>query len=247
MIFNIALFELRRLFRSPFAWTVLAIVQFIHALLFYIFLSRYLQQADAFNGLGLTGIVVAGFYQSSGLVLLLITPFLTMRLLSEEMRSGTIRLLLSSPISSTALILGKFTGMALFMLVLLGMISLIPASLMFGTAVDAGQLLACILGLALLLATFIAIGLFISALFRQPPIAAICTLALLLFLWTSHLASGVDGSNGGTIAAYLSLLQHYGGFTEGIFNSVDIVYFILMVLTFLLLSIWRIDMMRTQP
>lgn len=246
MIGHIALFELRRLLRSPFAWTVLAIVQFIHALLFYLFLSRYLGQTDAYSGAGLTAIVVAGFYQSSGLIMLLITPFLTMRLFSEEMRTGTIRLLLSSPVTATALVLGKYLGMSLFMLLMLGLVSLIPASLMAGTVLDYGQFVAALLGMALLLAAFTAAGLFISTLFRQPPIAALCTLALLLFLWTSHLAGSGDGSNGGTVITYLSLLQHFTSLTDGIFRTSDLAYFLIIIINFLLLAIWRMDAMRTR-
>jgi ABC-2 type transport system permease protein len=246
MIRHIALFELRRLLRSPFAWTVLAIVQFIHALLFYLFLSRYLEQTDAISGAGLTAIVVAGYYQSSGLIMLLITPFLTMRLFSEEMRTGTIRLLLSSPVSATTLVLGKYLGMSLFMLATLGLLSLIPASLMAGTVLDYGQFAAGLLGMTLLLSAFTAAGLFTSTLFRQPPIAAVCTLALLLFLWTSHLAGSSDGSNGGSVISYLSLLQHFTSLTDGIFRTSDLAYFLILTATFLLLAVWRLDAMRTR-
>jgi len=245
MIYNIARFELHRLFLTPFAWTVLAIVQFIHALVFYIFLSRYLEQPDAYSGQGLTAVVVAGYYQSSGLILLLMTPFLTMRLFSEEFRSGTIKLLLSAPVAVTSLVLGKFFGVFFFMLIMIFMISLVPASLMLGASLDYGQFLAAILGLGLLLSTFAASGLFVSSLFRQPVIAAVCTFTLLLLLWTTHLAADGQAANS-SIAGYLSLLLHYSNFTEGLFNSVDLVYFLIMTLSFLLLGIWRIDAMRTH-
>ncbi len=247
MTVNIALFEMRRLFLSPFAWTVLAIVQFMHALVFYIFLSRYLQQPDIYNEHGLTEVVVAGYYQSSGLIMLLITPFLTMRLLSEDYRTGTIKLLLSSPVSVTRLVLGKYFGMVLFMLSMVIMVSLIPASLVLGAPLDYGQFIAAILGLVLLLCTFAATGLFVSSLFKQPVIAAICTFAVLLVLWTSHLASSTQSGTDDSVAAYLSILHHYNNFTEGMFNSVDLVYFIIMILLFLLLGIWRIDAMRIHP
>lgn len=246
MILTIARFELRRLFLSPFAWTVLAIVQFIHALLFYIFLSRFLQQPDVYDGRGLTEIVVAGFYQSSGLVMLLITPFLTMRLFSEEYRAGTIRLLLSAPVSISSLVLGKFFGLLIFMFSMLAMISLLPASLMLGATLDYGQFISAILGLGLLLAGLTAAGLFVSSLFRQPVIAAICTFTLLLMLWTMHLAAGGQADGAGSVASYLSILHHYNNFTEGLFNSVDLVYFLLMIASFLLLGIWRIDAVRTH-
>jgi len=247
MIQNIASFELRRLLLSPLAWTVLAIIQFIHALLFYIFLTRYLQQPDNYNGHGLTEVVIAGFYQSSGLILLLITPFLTMRLFSEELRSGTIKLLLSSPITITSLVLGKFVGLYLFMCGIVFMVSLMPASLALGTTLDFGQLAAAFLGLLLLTGTFTAAGVFVSTLFRQPVIAAVCTLMLLLMLWTSHLAGSDDTNTISSVASYLSLLQHYNNFTAGLLNSVDLASFLILTSSFLLLGIWRIDALRTHP
>jgi ABC-2 type transport system permease protein len=247
IMLGIAGFELRRLCLTPFAWTVLAIVQFIHALVFYIFLSRYLEQPDAHSGHGLTAVVVAGFYQSSGLIMLLITPFLTMRLFSEEYRTGTIKLLLSAPVTVSSLVLGKFFGIFSFTLIIVIMISLIPASLMLGATLDYGQFIGAILGLVVLLGTFAAAGLFVSSLFRQPVIAAVCTFTLLILLWTIHLADGGESGSTASVAGYLSILYHYNNFTEGLFSSIDLVYFILMTMSFLLLGIWRIDAMRTHP
>jgi len=245
MVVDIALFEFRRLILSPLAWVVLAIVQFILALLFYMLLSQYLQEPALYSGRGLTEVVIGGFYQSTGFILLLIMPFLTMRLFSEELRTGTIRLLLSSPLSVTSLVLGKFLGILLFMICLLLIISLMPAGLMLGTRLDFGQFGAAILGLALLLCTFAATGLFISSLFRHPAVAAIATFGLLLMLWTSHIAGMDSGNAVSSLFNYLSMLVHYHPFTLGIFDSVDFIYFLLLTITFLLLSIWRIDALRT--
>jgi len=246
VVFSIALFEFRRLFLTPLAWVLLALVQFMLALLFYMLLSQYLQQADLYIDRGLTEVVVGGYYQSAGFIILLIMPFLTMRLFSEEMRSGTIRLLLSSPLSVTALVLGKFIGILLFMCCLLLMITLMPASLMLGTQLDYGQFAAAILGLALLMCSLTAAGLFISSLFRHPAVAAIATFGLLLMLWTSHIA-GIDNDNTlSSLFNYFSMLVHYSPFTQGIFNSVDFVYFVLLSATCLLLCIWRIDALRTH-
>lgn len=246
MIASIALFEFRRLFITPLAWVVLALVQFILTLLFYMLLSQYLQQPDLYSGRGLTEVVVGGYYQSAGFIILLIMPFLTMRLFSEEMRSGTIRLLLSSPLSVTAMVLGKYIGIMLFMCCLLLMVTLMPAGLILGTQLDPGQFAAAILGLGLLMSGFAATGLFVSSLFRHPAVAAIATFGLLLMLWTSHIA-GIDNDNAvSSLFNYLSMLVHYNPFTLGIFNSLDFIYFILLTITCLLLCIWRIDALRTH-
>ncbi|MEX2353504.1 MAG: ABC transporter permease subunit [Gammaproteobacteria bacterium] len=245
-MFDIARFEFRRMFLSPLAWIVLALIQFVLAMLFYMLLSQYLQEPALYAGRGLTEVVVGGFYQSAGFILLLITPFITMRLLSEELRTGTIKLLLSSPLAITGLVLGKYLGCLLFMLCLLLLISLMPAGLMLGTRLDYGQFAAAILGLALLMCSFSAIGLFISSLFRHPAMAAIATFALALMLWTSHVAGMGNDTAVASVFNYLSMLVHYSPFTLGIFNAVDFIYFLLLTVTFILLSIWRIDALRTH-
>ena len=100
MINNIILIatnELRRLFKSPLAWAILAVVQFLLAIFFYLLLSQYMQPSA--GGQGLTEVVVSGMYQIAGVIMLLISPLLTMRLITEERRLGTIKLLFSSPVS----------------------------------------------------------------------------------------------------------------------------------------------------
>ena len=246
MIFNIALFEFRRLFISPIAWLILAVTQFFLSLIFYNLLSTYLDQPAVFEGQGLTEIVVAGYYQISGIVFILITPFLTMRLISEDIRSGTVRLLFSSPISASNLILGKYLAVTLFMFCQLFLITLIPASLMVGTTLDYGHFISCVLGLILLIFALSAIGLFISALFQHPAIAAVATFALLFLIWTIQAAGNNSSESFFYFFNYLSLSLHFRSFTEGIFNFADFGYFIIIIIEFILLSIWRIDMMRSH-
>ena len=110
IVFSIAVNELRRLCLSPLAWILLAVVQFLLAIFFYVLLSSFLQSNPAYSGHGLREIVVAGWLQIAGLILLLVSPFLTMRLISEEQRSGTLGLLMSAPVSITEIVLGKYLG-----------------------------------------------------------------------------------------------------------------------------------------
>ena len=162
IILDIALNELRRLFFSPLAWLILALVQFLLAIFFFVILSQYLGSPQIFMGRGITEIVVVGMFQIAGILMLLITPFITMRLFSEEQRTGTIKLLLSSPVSVTELVLGKYLGAMFLFLILLGLIALMPLSLLYGTGLDLGQLAAVFLAMLLLMSTLAAIGLFIS-------------------------------------------------------------------------------------
>jgi ABC-2 type transport system permease protein len=246
VILNIAAFELRRLFTSPLAWFVLAVIQFIVALIFYNLLSAYMMQQDMFQGRGLTEIVVAGYFQGSGLLFVMLTPFLTMRLISEEIRSGTIKLLLSSPVTSTQIILGKFLAIVLFLYFIITVISLLPASLAAGTELDYGQFISGLIGVMLLTSSLISIGLFISTLFRYTAICAISTFAVLFLLWTIHSAGYASSEKVFQVLNYLSMYKHFLGFTQGMVSSTDLLYFIIITTLFLVLGIWRIDSLRTH-
>ncbi len=243
-IILIAKNELRRLFKSPLAWIILAIVQFLLAIFFYLLLSQYMQPASASTGL--TEIVVSGMYQIAGVIMLLVSPLITMRLITEERRSGTIKLLYSSPLSITELVLGKYLGMILFYCLLLAMISLMPASLLFGTQLDLGQIASGLIGLLLLTSSFASIGLFISSLTKQPSIAAISTFGVLFLLWIINIAGSNSSETTAAILSYLSLLKHYNSLLQGVFNSADVLFYVFVSLFFILLSIWRLDAERTH-
>jgi ABC-2 type transport system permease protein len=240
-IITIATHEFMRLFKLPLAWVLLAVVEFLLAIFFLILLNQFMNPAPWFAGRGVTEIVVAGLFQVSGIVLLLVTPFITMRIFSEERRTGTIKLLLSSPVSITELVLGKYLGTLGFLVVLLALIALMPLSLLMGTSVDLLQMSAGLLGLFLLMASFAAIGLFISTLTSQASIAAITTFGVLFMLWIINLASTTGGEVFKAIFSYLSLLKHYDNLINGMLNSVDVIYYLLICITFIVLSVWRLD------
>ncbi len=245
MIRTIAGRELRSLFLSPLAWSILAVVQVIMA---YIFLARMelffqLQPRLAGTSIGVTDIVVTYLYNNAAVVMMLIVPLLTMRLVSEERRSRTLTLLFSAPVSMTEIILGKYLGIMAFLLVMAGVISLMPLSLLIWGNLDMGKFAACVLGLTLLLASFASLGLFISTLTVQPTIAAVGTFGALLLLWVLDWKGG-DGSD--SVLAYLSLLRHYVSLLQGVFSSRDVIYYLLFSLTFIALSINRLDGQRLQ-
>ncbi|MEX2516289.1 MAG: ABC transporter permease subunit [Gammaproteobacteria bacterium] len=242
-ILTIAANELRRLLVTPMAWIALASVQFVLAIFFFLLLTQFLENPQIAQQ-GVTQIVATGTLQLAGIILLLVVPFLTMRLFSEEYRSGSLTLLLSSPLSLTEIVLGKFLGIYVFLLIMLGMIALMPLSLAVGTTLDFGHLAAAILGLGLLMGAFAAIGLFISALTSQPAAAAIATFAVLFVLWIINLAAGGAGEQVGAMLSYLSLLKHFEAQLAGVFNSADVIYYLLVMLTFVVLTIWRLDAER---
>ena len=249
MLLTIAGRELRSLFLSPMAWAILAVVQFIIAYLFLSAVDAYLMvqpRLAAIEGApGVADLVIAPLFGNAAIILLLITPMITMRVLSEERRNRTISLLFSAPVSMTEIILGKYLGVLGFFLVLLAMIALMPLSLLAGTELDLGKLAAGLAGLTLLLAAFSAIGLFMSALTDQPTIAAISTFGLLLLLWIIDWAGKSEAQVSG-LFAYLSMLRHYETLLKGLIHSTDVAYYLLITILFLGLSIRRLDADRLQ-
>jgi ABC-2 type transport system permease protein len=248
MIATLAARELRSLFLSPLAWTILAVVQFILAYLFLgqldVYVSYQAKIAMMQNPPGATEVIVSPLFSSATIILLLVIPLLTMRLVSEERRSRTLPLLFSAPVSMTEIVIGKYLGMLGFLAIMLGIIVLMPLSLLGLGTLDFGLLSANIIGIALMLAAFAAAGLFMSTLTAQPTVAAINTFGLLLLLWIIEWTGKAEAN--ATVFAYLSLQHHYEALLKGLFNSSDVIYYLLFIATFLILSIRRLDADRLQ-
>jgi ABC-2 type transport system permease protein len=247
MILTIATRELKNLFLSPLAWAIMAVLQLILAYLFLSQLDTFMLLQPRLAGIegapGVTDIVVAPLLQTTGFLLLLVAPALTMRVFSDEKRNRTLSLLLSAPVSMTDIVLGKFLGITFFLLLLLALLTAMPLALYAGTTLDAGKLIAGLLGLALLLAAIAAIGVFMSSLTEQPVVAAISTLGLLILLWIIDWSGG--GQEGMTdLLPYLSMKTHYESFLKGLFSTADVAYYLLLIATFLILTIRRLDQQR---
>jgi ABC-2 type transport system permease protein len=247
MILTIAARELRSLFLSPLAWSILGVVQFLLAYLFLGQLDTYINYQSQIAMMetppGVTEVIVAPLFSSATIILLLVIPLITMRLVSEERRARTLPLLLSAPISMSEIVLGKYLGILGFLGIMLGLITLMPLSLLLLGTLDYGLLASNLLGLGLMLGAFAAAGLFMSTLTAQPTVAAVTSFGLLLLLWIINWAG--DGA-GQSLLAYLSLQGHYEALLRGLFNSADVVYYLLFILTFLILSIRRLDADRLQ-
>lgn len=247
MIFTIAWRELKSLFLSPLAWALLAVMQLIMAYLFLSQIDTYLywqpQLAGREGAPGVTDIIITPLLQTAGFLLLWVAPAMTMRVFSDERRNGTLPLLVSAPLSMTEIVLGKFFGIFLFFLILLTMLLIMPLSLYAGVTLDAGKLAAGAIGLVLLLAAFAAIGVFMSSLTEQPVIAAISTFGLLLLFWIIDW-SGSERDDVSGMFHYLSMQSHLESFLKGLFSSTDVMYYLIIVATFLILCIRRLDNQR---
>jgi ABC-2 type transport system permease protein len=247
MIWVIARREVGAMFLSPMAWIILAVIQTILGYMFLANLDNFFllqpQLLQLANTPGVTDIVITPLMQVAAIILLMVMPLMTMRSIAEEKRNRTLSLLISAPIGMSEIVLGKYLGLLLFIVILVSMLMLMPLSLYLGTSPDGGKLLSIYLGMLLLLASFAAIGLYLSSLTENQTIAAISTFGVLLMLWIIDWI-GSSVSNGQSLLAYLSILKHHQAMLEGVFKSGDIAYYLLLIIGFLVLTIRQLDRER---
>ena len=247
MIINISRKELKSLFASPMGWIILA-------LLMLAFGSFYLQGVNNYfevmsgsirpaERVGVTIFVGQTVYGIASFLMLFAVPLLSMRLISEERKSQTLPFLFSAPISLTEIVVGKFLGLIIFLSILVGYIFLMLSTLNIWSDIDFGYLIANSIGLILLAASFSALGIYFSSLTNQPIIAAILSFIALFALM------GLDkffGSQPNHWFGYISLMNHFQAFSRGVIDSKDIIYFVLFITTFLVLTIRRLDSDRLR-
>ena len=249
-IFRLAKTELRILFCSPVSWLILVIFAFQAGLNF----------SDTFGGLlkrqamgyGLGGITEETFAGYTGLLismlksLYLYIPLITMGLMSRELSSGSIKFLYSSPITTTQIILGKYLSMLIYGAMLM---AILLVYVVFGTFtienMDLFFVLTGILGLYLLTCAYAAIGLFMSSITSYQVVAAMGTLAILTVL--NFIGEvGQDISFVRDITYWLSISGRAYKFLAGMICSEDVLYFVIVILLFILLSIMRLQAARKK-
>lgn len=255
MIFTIAGKELRTLFASPLAWLVLTVVQVV---LGYGFLKRLddfmqvqSQLAQMASPPGITELVAAPTYATAAAMLLFAVPLLAMRMIAEERRNQTLTLLLSAPVSMTQIILGKFTGLMAFLLIIILLVLAMPLLLATGTRLDFGLLSGLTLALLLLAASFTAVSLYASSLTAQPMAAALLGFGMLLaMLFMGETAGDSLRARGWQVPAafaqVFSPLKNFEPLGRGIIDSYAIACPLLLAAAFLILAIRRLDGRRLR-
>lgn len=237
--------EARRIFTSPLAWTVLAVVAAISG---FVFINLLLSlQADPMalsDYIGVSDYISAGVFGFATLLFLLVMPLMTMRLFAEERKSGSLTLLMAAPVSLTQIVVGKFLGLCVFMAALLLILGIMPASLAFNTSLDYGRLAAGLLGLLLMLMAFSSAGLFVSTLTREPTIAAVGGFGLVLMFWLVDVLAYQEIPFA-ELFRHLSLIGHYENLRRGVFDTADVIYYLLFTGTFLWAAVQRLDMERS--
>lgn len=247
-IFRIAKLELSTLFYSPVAWIILVIFIFQAGLDFTDKMTvwdtnRLLGQRHFY---GLTGYI----FLNDGVIYTILTklylyiPLLTMGLMSRETSSGSIKLLLSSPVKMREIIIGKYLAMMAYGLILITIMAMIvfAADISIKSA-DIGLLIAGLTAIYLVICAYSAIGLFMSSLTSYQVVAAISTLAVLAAL--NYI--GLVGQNIGfvrDITYFLSIAGRAGVMTDGLLTSKDVLYFVIVVVIFLGLSVLKLQSAR---
>ena len=182
--------EMRLYFTSPVAYVVFTFFLFIVGIFFSVILVEYndMSLRAAMNpvfarDLNVTDVVIRGVFSNTGVILLFFMPMLAMRLFAEEKRSGTIELLLTYPVRDGEVLAGKFAAALVLFLLLLGFTVLYPAIVRYFAPVEWGTLLSGYLGLILLGAACLAVGVLVSSLTENQVVAGFATFGILLVFW----------------------------------------------------------------
>ena len=251
MIYNIARTELQMLFYSPVAWLILVVFGVQSGMLFADQLAQLVSSQEmGYNIEGSTITIFAsrwgGVFTTMQNYLYFYIPLLTMSLVSKELSSGSIRLLYSSPITNTQIIVGKFFSMMIYGLIMIGILFLITlCSWAVVKDFDLPMVLVGLLGLYLLICSYAAIGIFMSSLTSYQIVAAIGTFAVLMVLsmiggWWQDYDFIRD------VTYWLSMPGRSGKFIAGLICSEDVLYFVIVVCLFLALTIIRLNSVRQK-
>jgi ABC-2 type transport system permease protein len=232
-IWSITKKELRAYFTSPIAYAVitvfLVLVGFFFYSLIWWFNSQSMQMAQNpyyYQQININQMVYSPLFHNISIILLLMLPLLTMRLFSEEKKIGTDELLYTSPVSVNQIILGKYLSSLIVLAVMLALtmvLSLFP--FIYGNP-EVAPFLNGYLGLFLMGAAFIAVGLFFSSLTENQIVSAILTFGALLLFWVLSWASYSAGGMWKGVLNYLSFFEHFDDMTKGILDTTDVVYYL---------------------
>ena len=221
--------ELEAYFASPIAYVVTTLFLVLAGIFFYIYLLFYLQSAQmagaygGSEGVDVTQTIMRPLFSNLGFFGLIIFPLITMRLLAEEKKQGTFELLMTSPVSTAQLVLGKFLGAASLVIVILLLTSVYPIVLMVFDHPDVGPILTGYLGLFLLACAFIAVGIFCSSVTENQIVAAVLAFVSLVIFWILNFVTRSEAWYG-KLAQYASIYQRFDDFTQGVINLNDAFY-----------------------
>jgi ABC-2 type transport system permease protein len=243
--------ELRGYFASPIAYVVMGVYAVIFGYFFYVLLLYFDRQSMQLAGLGggapamnINEQLIRPTFLNAMVIFLFVLPLITMRTYSEEKRSGTIELLLTSPLSDLQIITGKFLGaMGLYAAMLAVTLVHVAVLFYFGNP-EVLPIVTTYVGLLLVGGCFISVGLLISSLTKNQIVAAMATFGVFLMLWIINWPASFSGPVTGDVLNYLSLTDHFEDFTRGIIDTRHVVYYLSFIAFGLFLTARSVDTER---
>ena len=232
--------EFKSYFYSPTAYIILALFTALSGVFFYLTVSGFVQTSFmdqmraaqyrmAPQTLNVNLMVIRPYFYNLALITLFILPTITMRLFADEKRTGTVELLYTSPITPLQIITGKFLAGLMFYVVLLIPTMFFQALLFLYGSPEVWPVLSGYLGLFLMGAAYISMGLFISTTTENQMIAAIGGFGLSLLLWVVGWGAQFAGPVLGDILNYISIINHFEDFAQGVIDTSHVAYYILFV------------------
>jgi ABC-2 type transport system permease protein len=249
-IVAIAQKELKSYFASPIGYILIGFWAFLFGWFYINILAYFVRASMQMQGMGgpssvnINQEMLRPLLYNVTILVLFILPGVTMRTYSEEKRSGTIELLLTSPITDFQIIMGKFFGaMALYTVML--MVTWIHVALLFVYGNPEWKpLVTAYIGLLLLGGCFVAIGLFISSLTKNQVVAFMVTFSIFLFLWIISWIGSSVGPTAAAVTSYLSIVDHYDDFGKGVIDTTHLVYYLSFITFGLFLTAKSVDSER---
>jgi ABC-2 type transport system permease protein len=229
--------EMAAYFQSPVFYVVAFVFLGIFGYLYYTAVGSYAilsfqaQNPMLAGRLNATDMVLTPLLHDMSVVMLLVMPLLTMRLFSEERRSGTIELLFTYPLRDAGTLFAKVA--AAFSVFALILAATLPCILYLAsiTKLDPGVVIASYLGLLLLVAAFQSLGVFASSLTENQIVAAIGSFGALLIFWLLGFVQEMTGDRG--LVAYFSIVGHFNAFTRGVVDTRDVAFYLIFSAFFL--------------
>ncbi|HKZ46692.1 MAG TPA: ABC transporter permease subunit [Thermodesulfobacteriota bacterium] len=239
--------EFKSYFASPVAYVVITMFLILTGYFFYNSLALFStisfqatmnpMLAKQVGLLNITESVVRPLFGNISIILLLMVPLLTMRLFSEEKKSGTIELLLTYPVTDMGILLGKFFACMAVFIIMIALTILYPLLVIVFGQPEIGPIITGYIGLFLVGASFVSLGIFASSLTENQIIAATVAFGLLLLFWMISFSASLAGQTLGDILSYISLTAHLEGFAKGVIDTTDIVYYLIFISLFLFLTL----------
>ena len=250
-ILAIAHKELKSYFASPIAYIVIGFSAILFGW-FFVNLLYYFDRMSLQAGIGQGGpeavnvneMLISPLFLNVSVILLFTLPMVTMRTYSEEKRSGTMELLLTTPLTDLQIVIGKFLGGLVLYAAMLGATVFHLAFLFVFGNPEWRPVATGYLGLLLMGGCFLSLGLFVSSLTKNQIVAGMITFALFLMFWVINWISSFTGPTTQNVLNYLSITEHLNDFTRGVIDTKHLVYYLSFIAFSLFLTVRAVDSER---